>query len=116
MGVKYYYSAPLQIRSKYILADAQGNELADWGESILIKSLPRVTVCSILDGNKLSFGYATCSDRELYSKNRGRVIAYARAIGKPYAVFELSDLKDVHEVSSKIVDEIFDLESKRIYK
>lgn len=117
MGIKYYYSASQQIRSKLVLTDGQGNEIADINAKLkLVKSLPRVTVCSVLDGLKLSFGYATCSVNEKYSKKKGQAISYARAIGKPYAVFELSDIKDIHEVSSRIIDEIFDLETKRIYK
>ena len=116
MGIKYYYSAPQQIRCGLFLADAEGNPVAPIPvKSKLVKNLPRVVICSVLDGNKLSFGFATCSDKEMYSRKRGRAIAYARAIGKPYTVFELSDIKDIKEVSARIVDEIFEIESKRIY-
>lgn len=116
MGIKYYYSAPQQIRCDLFLANAEGKPIAPIPtKSKLIKTLPRVVICSVLDGNKLSFGFATCSDKDTYSRKRGREIAYSRAIGKPYTVFELPDLKDIREVSARIVDEIFDLESKRIY-
>lgn len=116
MGIKYYHSAPQQIRCGFFLADAEGNKIADCKtKSILIKNLPRVTICSILDGKQLSFGYATCSSKEQYSKRRGQRIAYARALGKPYVVYQLDDIKDVHEISARVVDEIFDLESKRIF-
>ena len=115
MGIKYYHSAPQQVRCGLFLADAEGNKLAEFGKSVLIKNLPRVTVCSVLDGNTVSFGYATCSSKEQYCKKRGQQISYARAIGKPYAVIQLDDIKDIHEVSARIVDEIYDLESKRIY-
>lgn len=116
MGIKYYYSAPMQIRSGLFLADANGTWINSLPiKSQLVKSLPRVVICSVLDGNTLSFGYATCSSKEQYSKKRGQRISYARAIGKPYKVVELEDIKTIHEVSANIIDEIFDLETKRIY-
>ena len=116
MGIKYYHSAPQQVRCGIFLADAEGKKIADLNaKSVLIKNLPRVTVCSVLDGNKLSFGYATCSSKEQYNKKRGQRISYARAIGKPYAVYEREDLADVHEVSARVVEEIFNIETKRIY-
>ena len=116
MGIKYYYSAPQQIRCGLFLANAEGQFItAVPAKSKLIKTLPRVVICSILDGTKLSFGFATCSDKDTYSKKRGREIAYARAIGKPYAEFEIPDVKDIREISARVVDEIFALESKRIY-
>ncbi|MBQ8132606.1 MAG: hypothetical protein IJ193_08955 [Bacilli bacterium] len=116
MGTKYYYSAPMQIRCGFFIADAEGNWLNDLPiKSTLVKNLPRVVVCSVLEGNRLSFGYCTCSSNEQYSKKRGQRISYARAIGKPYKVIELDDIKTIHDVSAKIIDEIFDLESKRIY-
>lgn len=115
MGIKYYHSLPQQVRCGLFLADAEGNKIYDFPiKSTLVKNLPRVTVCSVLEGKKLSFGYATCSSREQYSKRRGQRISYARAIGKPYKVIELGN-ENIHEVSAKIVDEIFNLESKRIY-
>lgn len=116
MGIKYYYSAPTQIRCGFFIADAEGNWLNDLPiKSVLVKNLPRVVICSILDGNKLSFGFATCSSKEQYCKKRGQRIAYARAIGKPYKVVELEDIKTIHDISAQIIDEIFDLETKRIY-
>lgn len=116
MGIKYYYSAPQQIRCGLFLADAEGKPIAPIPtKSKLIKNLPRVVICSVLDGTKLSFGFATCSDKEIYCRKRGRAIAYARAIGKPYVEYELQDIKDIKEISARVVDEIFDLESKRIY-
>lgn len=116
MGIKYYYSAPQQIRSGLFLADAEGRPIAPVPtKSTLVKNLPRVVICSVLDGNVLSFGFATCSDKEMYCKKRGQRIAYARAIGKPYTQIQIDNIKDIHEISARIVDEIFDLETKRIY-
>lgn len=117
MGVKYYYSAPTQIRCGYFIADAEGNWLNDLPiKSELVKNLPRVVVCSVLEGKTLSFGFATCSSKEQYSKKRGQRISYARAIGKPYKVVELEDIKTIHDVSAQTVVEIFALETERIYK
>lgn len=116
MGIKYYHSAPTQLRCGLFLADAEGNKIYDFPtKSALIKNLPRVTICSVLDGNKLSFGYTTCSSKEQYTKKRGQRISYARAIGHPYKVVELDDMANIHEVSGKIIDEIFEKETKRIY-
>ena len=115
MGIKYYHSAPQQIRLGYFLADAEGNEIYMYSGSTFVKNMPRITICSILDGNKLSFGYATCSSKDQYKKKIGQSIAKIRAEKKPYKVIELDDLKDVHIISDKIIDEIYDLETKRIY-
>jgi len=115
MGIKYYYSAPQQIRCGYFLADAEGLPLYQFSESYFVKNLPRVTVCTILDGNKLSIGYATCTSKDQYVKRIGQNISKARALKKPYAVVEISDIKEIHNISEKYINEIFDLESKRIY-
>jgi hypothetical protein len=43
------------------------------------------------------------------------MIAYARASKKPYTVVTVENKQEIHEISAKFVDEIFDLETKRIY-
>jgi hypothetical protein len=99
----------------YYIADAEGNLIYDFGKSKFVKNLPRVTICTILDGNKISFGYSTCSDKDSYNRKVGNKIAYSRAIKKPYKVVELTNIKEIHDISLKVVEEIFDLETKRIY-
>ena len=116
MGIKYYYSAPQQIRLGYYLADVGGNYLYTLPNSKLVKNLPRVTICSILEGNKISFGFATCSSKEQYVKKRGQAIAHARALKKPYAVYEVNSIEEVHKVSDQVIKEIFELETSRLYK
>lgn len=116
MGIKYYYSAPQQIRTGTFLADSNGNLLTVLGGSKYVRTLPRVTICSILEGNKVSFGYTTCAAKDQYIKKRGQHIAYVRALKKPYAVFQLENIADIHEISNRVIDEIFDLETKRIYQ
>ena len=116
MGIKFYHSAPQQIRQGYFLADAVGNIMYVFNESKFVKNVPRVTICSILEGNKLSFGYTTCSSKDQYIKKRGQHIAYIRALKKPYVVYELDDSSNIHEISSKVIDEIFEKETARIYK
>ena len=116
MKVKYYYSAVQQIRMGYFVADAEGKPIFQFEDSKYIKTLPRVTICSILKDNKLYFGYATCASKDEYRRSIGRQIAYARAIGKPFAVVDVPDMKDIHEISDSVIDKIFELETKRIYK
>lgn len=116
MGIKYYYSKPTQVRMVPCFADAEGNIIGEAGTSTFVKWIPRVVICSILDGNKVSFGYTTCSKKDLYKQKTGQRIAHARAINKPYEVVELNDISEIKEVSTRIVSEIFDKESKRIFK
>lgn len=116
MGIKYYYSAPTQVRTVTCVADAEGRIIGPFNrKSNFVKWLPRVVICSILDENKLSFGYTTCSHKDLYTKKRGQKIAYARALNKPYEVVEISNTSDIKEVSARIITEIFDKESARIF-
>ena len=115
MGIKYYHSVPQQIRLGYFIADAEGKLIFQFDGSTFIKELPRVTVCTILNGNQLSIGYATCSHKDRYNRKVGNMIAYARASKKPYAVVTVENKQEIHEISAKYVDEIFDLETKRIY-
>lgn len=115
MGIRYYHSVPQQVRMGYFLADAEGNEIYMYAGSKFVKNMPRVTICSILDDNKLSFGYTTCSSKDQYKKKIGQRISKFRAEKKPYKVVELTNLQDVHIVSDKIIEEIYDLETKRIY-
>jgi hypothetical protein len=115
MGIKYYYSAPQQIRKGYYLADAGGNIIYEFEGSEFIKNVPRVTICTILDGDKLSIGFTTCTGKDQFVKKIGQKIAKARAIKRPYAVVEISDIKEIHNISNKYISEIFDLETKRIY-
>lgn len=115
MGIKYYYSAPTHIRQGYFIAGTNGQMLYMFDDSKFIKNLPRVTVCSILEGDKVSFGYTVCSSKDQYIKKLGQRIAYARALKKPYVVYQLENISDIHEISKRVVDEIFDKESKRIY-
>lgn len=116
MGIKYYYSAPQQIRLFTALTNAIGEPVYVYPGSKLIKNLPRVTVCSVLDDNKLSFGFATCSDKDTYKRKIGQRIAFARAITKPYKTVQLDNFADIHIISDAIVNEIYELESKRIYE
>ena len=116
MRIKFYHSAPNQLRKGVFLADAGGKVLYVFDGSEFVKNLPRVTICSILDGNTLSFGYATCSSKDQYIKKRGQTIAKARAILKPYKTITIESNTNIKDVSAKMVDEIFDLETKRIYK
>lgn len=115
MGIKYYHSAPLQIRMQRVITDASGTIVYSCTDSKFVKNLHRTTICSVLDNNKLSFGYTTCAPKDVYRKKIGQAIARGRALQKPYATFNISDKKDVQEISKRIVDEIFDLETKRIY-
>ena len=115
MKIKYFYSEPQQIRLGYLLADAKGNTIYNFDDSKFVKNLPRVTICTILDGDSLSIGFATCSSKDQYVKKIGQHIAYVRATKKPYAVVKIDNIKDIHTISEKYVDEIFDLETRRIY-
>ena len=116
MGIKYYYSAPMQVRQFTAITDVNGDVFYTYPESKLITNLPRVTICSILDGNSVRFGYATCSSRDSFKKRIGQNISRNRAIKCPFKVVELTDIKDIHNISDKVIEEIFELETKRIYQ
>ena len=116
MGIKYYHSVPQQIRQLTVLTDINGNLIYAFPDSKFIKNLPRVTVCSILDGNTLRFGYATCASKDTFIKSIGQKISYARAMKKPYKIVTIDDMKDIHAISDTIISEIFELETKRLYQ
>lgn len=116
MGIKYYHSAAQQIRQFTALTDVNGDVLYVFPDSKFVKNQPRVTVCSILDGNVLRFGYTTCASKDNYVKKIGQTIAYNRAIKKPFKVVTIEDMKDIHNISDAIISEIFELETKRIYQ
>lgn len=116
MKAKFYYSVPQQIRSVNVLSDASGNIIYVYPKTKLVKNLPRITICSILDGDTLSFGYSTCSHKDTYVKKLGQHIARQRAELNPYKKVTIEDKKDIHVISDAIVSEIFELETKRIYQ
>jgi len=114
--VRFYYSIPTQVRMVPSFADAQGIILGQAAPDVFVKWIPRVVICSVLNGNELSFGYTTCSKKDNYVKKIGQQKAYDRAINKPYKTVILNDISDIKDVSKEIVDEIFEIESKRIFK
>lgn len=116
MGIKYYYSAPQQLRQALVIADCNGNTVYQFDNGKLVKMFPRVTICSILDGNKLSFGYTVCSDKDQFVRKIGQKISYARALNKPFMVIENFEMKDIHIISEDVINKIYEIETKRIYK
>ena len=116
MGIKYYHSVPQQIRQVRVITDVNGNLLYVFPDSKFVKNLPRVTVCSVLNGDELRFGYTTCASKDNFVKRIGQRISFARAIKKPYKVVKIDDMKDIHTISDAIIAEIFELETKRLYQ
>lgn len=109
MKVKYYYSRPYQVRTNSILTDEHGKYIATLRNDFVCNK-PRIVVCSILDGNKMSFGYTVCSPKDQFIKNKGRKIAFARALRRPYKVIDVSpDVKAgtsasvAHEIMHKLL-------------
>lgn len=116
MRTKYYHTPAGQVRIGYFIADANGKFINDIPiqRSNLVRELPRITICSILDGNKLSFGYTTCSQKDRYIKKVGNKIAYDRALNNPCFVREMSEEENIHEISANIVDAIYEAELTRM--
>ena len=108
MGIKYYYSKPTQVRLVKVITDASGMKSFGILDSTFVKSFPRVTICSILEGDCLSFGYTVCAPKDVYRKNIGKKIAKGRAERNPSTVVHISDMKDINAISREIVNKIFD--------
>ena len=115
MGIKYYYSIPQQIRQALVLTDAVGNPIYVFENSKFIKNLPRVTICSILNGNTLSFGFTTCASKDTFKRKVGQKISRERALKKPYKTVVIEDMSDIHTISDAIVAEIYKMETSRLY-
>ena len=116
MKIKYYYSTANQIREQRVIADANGNTIYAFPQSKFIKYIPRIIICTILTDNVLSFGFATCSHKDEFSIKTGRKIARNRAEQKPYKTIQIENIKDIHNISDSIINEIFESESKRIWR
>ena len=113
--ISFYYSIPTQIRMVPSFADVEGRILGQAGVSTFVKWIPRVVICSVLEGNILSFGFATCSEKDSFVREVGKKIAMERAVNNPFKTVTLDDLSNIKNVSQTIVDEIFEKESKRIF-
>lgn len=76
---------------------------------------PRVTVCGLVQENNgrddvsVSVGLSRCSEKDQFSKKKGRLIAIGRAFKNPVSNFTASkgtELKKFHEVASLLADEV----------
>lgn len=106
MKVKYYYSSALQRVTLQAFADGNGVvvHIPDQKPKF-VEDFIRFTICTILEDNKLSIGYAVCSKKDHFVKKVGRNIAFARALNKPYAVIDISN-RNIHEATDEIIDKI----------
>lgn len=92
MNAKYVYSEPIAKVEKNVYVDANGNQIATTkSPNAKYSSLPRYTVCSILDEKTrtLTFGVARCSSKDRFNKKVGRELSLQRALNNPVCTIQV---------------------------
>lgn len=109
--VKYYYSKPVHLRRLPVLTDDEGNVLFVYDKvDPTVKKIPRITVASVYDplSNTMTFGVATCSPKDMFSKKVGRELAEARAKEHPEVTVKAIRRGKVREVSTRYANELIE--------
>lgn len=109
--VKYYYSKPVHLRRLPVLTDDEGNVLFVYDKvDPTVKKIPRITVASVYDplSNTMTFGVATCSPKDMFSKKVGRELAETRAVEHPEVTVKAIRRGKVREVSTRYANELIE--------
>jgi hypothetical protein len=107
--IKFYYSIPVHLRTIPVLTDDNGNVLFIYDKvGAMTKRVPRITVASYYDpeANKMTFGAATCSPKDVFVKKIGREIAQKRALESPEITLVGINRRKLREVSKKYANEL----------
>lgn len=116
--VKYYYSAPVNLVRIPALADENGNVLFVYDKiSVKIKRMPRVTVASVYDPkeNKMTFGAAICSPKDIFVKKIGRDLAEKRARQFPEISIVGINRRKIRETSKKYANDLLEKHLARYF-
>lgn len=108
---KYYYSEAVHLRLLPVYTDAEGNPLfIDETRKPIIKTVPRVTVASVLEPetNCLSFGVSVCSEKDVFSKEIGRGLALDRAMNNPCLKVYVTRKDKISKISKQYAEELVD--------
>lgn len=119
MNAKYVYSAPKNKAIKMVIVNAEGKEDVLYPYTIKeIHSLPRYTVCSVLDKEKdtLSFGIARCSAKDRFVKKIGRKLSYQRALSNPITVIQNVHVYRISEITRQIANQLILAAEQKSFK
>ena len=109
---KYYYSKPAYKVMVEALTDGSGKIvfIPDKRVQSKAKRVHRITVASVYDdvNNTLSFGVSVCSPKDVFSKFKGRELAYIRALNNPSKKVVLKQRKSIRKASVKYANELID--------
>lgn len=109
MNAKYIYSQPVYKVMANVYVNANGDIIGvtKCTDSKSV-SLPRYTVCSILDNETrtLYFGLARCSSKDRFDKKIGRQLSTERAINSPVAIIKVPDGAKISEVTFSVAQDI----------
>lgn len=106
--VKYYYSKPVHVRTLPVITDDNGEVIYIMDKvSVKSKKVPRVTVASVYDTdtNRMTFGVAVCSPKDVFEKKIGREIALKRAEESTNAVI-VTKRRKIRETSRNHANEL----------
>lgn len=106
--VKYYYSKPVHVRTLPVITDDNGEVIYIMDKvSVKSKKVPRVTVASVYDTdtNRMTFGVAVCSPKDVFEKKIGREIALKRAEESTNAVI-VTKRRKIRETSRTHANEL----------
>ena len=109
--VKYYYSKPVHLRRLPVLTDDEGNVLFVYDKvDPTVKRIPRITVASVYDPetNTMTFGVATCSTKDMFSKKIGRELAEKRAREHAEVTVKAIRRGRIREVSTRYANELIE--------
>lgn len=73
------------------------------------RTVPRVTIAAVIDGQRVKFGAARCGTNDQFNKKLGRQIALGRARKSPYGIQTLPPenfSKWFHSIAGEIIREV----------
>lgn len=107
-NARFYYSLPL-VKTAVVMVENSKFDTDDilGYYSSSRTSLPRITICSVLDREKntLSFGAAICSAKDRFVKKIGRELSYKRAMENPMLVLPVTK-DNINKVRMQACEEL----------
>lgn len=107
--IKFYYSAPVHLRTMNVITDAEGNPMyIPDAKPLKVKPLPRITVAAIWDTktDEMYFGSAICNPKDGFKKSVGREVSTKRAAEFPEITVKLTRRNRIRDISKRYANQL----------
>lgn len=114
---RYFYSEPYSLASVKYVTDGEGFLVDPIEDAVFERHCPRLTICGIwnTETNVMTFGIATCSKNDVFTKRIGRELSYERAMNNPVKSIDL-DESNISEQFLTVAREFEHEHRKKIFR